>query len=86
MYARGSRFHTFHQNGMLNQLYKQFIYIQTAKLHFKTKYNFHQNKMAMVLHDIKIGHCMPPTLMMFNSKLILVDSACMKNGHCLFDY
>ena len=33
--------------------------------------------MATVLHDIKIGYCMLPTLTIFNWKSILVDSACM---------
>ena len=34
--------------------YKEFIYIQSGKLHFPTKYNFYQNEMPIVLHDIKI--------------------------------
>ena len=66
MHVCGSRFHIFRENDMLNHVYKEYIYKQTGKLHFTTKYNFHQNKMAMVLHDIKIGHCMLPTLTIFN--------------------
>ena len=46
---------------MVNHVYKEYIYIQTGKLHFTTKYNFHQNIMATVLYDIKMGHFMHAT-------------------------
>ena len=56
----------FAKNGcLIKSIKKTVIYIQTGKLHFTTKYNFHQNKMATVLYDIKMGHCMLPTLTIF---------------------
>ena len=64
---------------MINQLYI-YLHLYTDwlyKLHFMTKYNFHQYKMASVFHGIKIGHFLLQTLMILNRKIILIDSACM---------